>query len=273
MNSFKQSELSHYILRLCLALLAMLLGLGVIWSSEAYCSTDDILQNYRQEQPKFDSVMALSCTSTPAVWYGAAEKPPFYSTNNLRRKVGYAQFASGQCIQIIGRVLDRSCVPIQNALVQMWHADKNGFYRYNSSEKRGYLNDNILYTAPVDQIPASNIQTNSDKLDKMFVGSGSAITDNLGYYRFYTIMPGIIEDSSPRVHFNIVYSRLMRLETTMFFPGNYRDSELRAISDSELLRGALVAIKLKEEEKFYDKVCPIYRFDITMNIDAKYREY
>lgn len=240
-------------------------------SAKAYCSTDDILYNYRKEQPKFDTVMALSCTTTPAVWHNSKEKPYFYSTNNLRRKVGYAEFASGQCIQVIGRVLDRSCIPIQNALVQIWHADHNGFYRYKPTDLE-YLNDKVLYNHPTDQIPNDDY-INDKKLDRMFVGSGSAITNNLGYYRFYTIMPGTYHNTTPKIHFNVMYSKIMRLETLMFFPDKNNGAELKSISDSNLLRESLVAIKLKEEENFYNKSCPIYRFDITLNVDVKYREY
>ncbi len=232
----------------------------------------DVMQNYEKVQPKADTVMSLSCKITPSIWYGPTDKPPFYSTNNLRRKVGYAQFASGQCIQIIGRVLDRSCVPIQNILVQIWHADTNGFYKNSAKNTKAYLNDRALYKLPSDQI-ASNKKVNDVKLDKMFAGSGSAITDNLGYYRFYTIMPGKFDNSPPKVYFNVMYFQKMHLETMMFFPENNNIHELKKITDSELMQESLIAVKLRETEDFYNTSCPIYRFDITMNTNAQYRQY
>ena len=235
-------------------------------------SEDEILTKYKQKQRKFDNVMVLNCTPTPSFWYDGT-RPEFYSTNNLRRKVGYAKYADGQCIQIVGRVTDRECVPIVNVLVRIWHADSNGWYR-NKIDHHGYLNDSLLYNRGKNQIPTVNRANNNPKLDEMFPGSGSTLTDNLGYYRFYTIRPGSHNSKeSPKIYFSLKNVKIPLFETVMFFPDSYIREELERITKSRLLQNRLIAVRMKEEETFFNQTCPIYRYDITMNINAKYRAY
>lgn len=81
-------------------------------------------------------------------------------TNNLRRETGSGYVADGQPIYVIGRVLDKNCIPMTGARVELWQHDAKG------------------------KLPSS------EKKDPHFTGSGTAFTDNLGQYSFLTVMPG-----------------------------------------------------------------------------------
>ena len=71
----------------------------------------------------------------------------------------------GQRIRISGKVLDGEGVPIPDALVEIWHGDRNGIYPHPHDPRVG-------------------------DLDEDFRGFGRAATDDEGLYWFDTIKPG-----------------------------------------------------------------------------------
>ena len=124
----------------------------------------------------------------------------FPRTNNLRRKAGSPFLARGTPLIIEGYVTDIMDVPIENARVQIWQANYMGFY------------NNLV--DPEDD----------DKFDIDFLGAGTAITNNLGYYSFTTVMPGFYGHRTPHVHFIIHNDYSDSLETEMFFPFHPRNA-------------------------------------------------
>lgn len=100
--------------------------------------------------------------------------PPEFAlgTNDL------TQQASGEIIEITGRVTQLDGRALDNVVIEIWQADPQG--RYDNPD---------------------------------FFGWGRAATDAEGIYRFKTVKPG-----APYINFLILYSGLMRhLETAMFF--------------------------------------------------------
>jgi protocatechuate 3,4-dioxygenase beta subunit len=86
--------------------------------------------------------------------------------NNLTRKSGSTLQADGEIIAIQGTLLDEACVPISDAIIELWQPNKNGVYqykKYGKNEKNKILND------------------------ENFIGSGTAVTNNLGEFSFITI--------------------------------------------------------------------------------------
>jgi len=71
----------------------------------------------------------------------------------------------GERIIVSGRVLDENSRPVPHTLVEIWQANAAGRYLHN-----------------IDQHHAP--------LDPNFTGSGHAVTDSEGRYRFVTIRPG-----------------------------------------------------------------------------------
>jgi len=113
--------------------------------------------------------------------------------------------ASGQVINVMGRVLDINGEPVRQAKLEVWQANTNG-----------------RYTHPNDTNPAP--------LDANFEGFGVMTTDAEGRYRFKTIKPGAYPAGQgvirpPHIHF-IVSGRRDKLVTQMYFEGeplNLRD--------------------------------------------------
>ncbi len=91
--------------------------------------------------------------------------------------------ASGEVIEITGRVTQLDGRPLDNLVLEIWQADAQG--RFDNPE---------------------------------FFGWGRAATDANGVYVFKTIKPGAVEGRAPSINLLLLYSGLMRqLQTVMFF--------------------------------------------------------
>jgi protocatechuate 3,4-dioxygenase, beta subunit len=109
----------------------------------------------------------------------------------------------GERIIVSGRVLDENARPLANTLVEIWQANAGGRYRHE-----------------VDRHDAP--------LDPNFTGSGQAITNERGEYRFVTIRPGEYPWRNhynawraAHIHFSLFGpSFATRLVTQMYFPGD-----------------------------------------------------
>jgi protocatechuate 3,4-dioxygenase, beta subunit len=109
----------------------------------------------------------------------------------------------GERIVVSGRVLDENARPLANTVVEIWQANAGGRYRHE-----------------VDRHDAP--------LDPNFTGSGQAITNERGEYRFVTIRPGEYPWRNhynawraAHIHFSLFGpSFATRLVTQMYFPGD-----------------------------------------------------
>jgi len=150
-------------------------------------------------------------TTTPAQTRGPFYPDPLPSESDadLTHVKGAAARASGQVIQVSGRVLDRDGKPIRGAVIELWQANAAGRYDH-----------------PRDINPAP--------LDPNFQGYARIVTDDQGRYRFTTIKPGAypinpvnpVAVRTPHIHFD-VDDKHKHLVTQMYFPGeagNARDA-------------------------------------------------
>jgi protocatechuate 3,4-dioxygenase alpha subunit len=170
---------------------------------------------------------------------------PYFAQGLLREgdqvftNVLVSEDTEGERIRIEGAVFDAEGRPIEDAMIEIWQANRHG--RYNH---------------PLDE---------QDKpLDPQFRGHGRTSTDTEGYYRFETIKPGSVPgpgDSDQAPHINvIVFARgmLSHAFTRIYFedePFNQDDSVLMGIEDLAH-RNTLVARRQEAEGAV------IYRFDI-----------
>ena len=218
-----------------------------------------------------DHVMSLSCQTTPfASDYTNITR--VNKSNNTWRKAGSGIFSDGQYIVVTGRVIDNHCTPVSNALIEI--SLKCGHNPTNYTDKDDQCNDNIL--------------------------TASALTDNLGYYRFYTIMPGSMvnennqdsyedgenikstgqlgADDIPYIQFVISHEELHQFRTQMFFPEERHSIEknfmINAVVPNAQERKRLVAQKINDEfsEKPYNMDITNYKFDITLDGTLIYKE-
>jgi protocatechuate 3,4-dioxygenase beta subunit len=191
------------------------------------------------------SIDLKTCTPTPAVLHSVTV-PPIYKSNNLRRRTGYATYASGKFITIRGVLTDKNCVPISNATIQIWHADSHGIYK--SAIKNDYLNDRKMYGDSMTRFQSSK-PFNSGS-DKNFTGSGSAVTDNLGRFVFLTIMPGSVSDKDPFISMRVIHRDFQDLDTIMHFNQRNHDGNL-AVPEPEVYKS-----NPKEAVYLYNIVLP-----------------
>jgi len=120
------------------------------------------------------------------------------SSNKLALPAGKSSYSPGQIVYISGRVLDAKCVPVSDAVVEIWQADENGHYVRSTLGER-------LSPAPV------------------FTGNGRATTDNLGRFNFVTVFPGTADGRAPLIHVRVSHTNFSGLDTAMFFGDDTRN--------------------------------------------------
>jgi protocatechuate 3,4-dioxygenase beta subunit len=152
----------------------------------------------------------------------------------------------GERIILHGRVLDEDGRPVPQTLVEIWQANAAGRY-------------------------AHGVDNHDAPLDPNFSGTGRAITDAAGQYRFITIMPGRYPFQNhynawrpAHIHFSLFGANfLTRFATQMFFPGD----PLQALdpiyqSVPEHARGRVVARFDIDETK--PEWALAFRFDLVL---------
>ena len=142
---------------------------------------------------------------------------PSAGVMDLSRTATGAPRATGQLIQISGRVTDEEGSPIPGAVLEIWQA--------NSAGK--YIHDADHHPAPIDP---------------NFTGEGRLVTDAEGNFQFFSIKPGaypVLESGwwwrPPHIHFG--RSWMDRFVTQIFFPGeplNETDLLLNAVPDRDV---------------------------------------
>ncbi len=138
--------------------------------------------------------------SVPTVVGADLQVGPLVDTDLTKQHAGEP---IGERIILHGRVLDEDGQPVPQTLVEIWQANAAGRY-------------------------AHGVDNHDAPLDPNFSGTGRAITDAEGRYRFLTIMPGRYPFQNhynawrpAHVHFSLLGSNfLSRLVTQMFFPGD-----------------------------------------------------
>jgi protocatechuate 3,4-dioxygenase, beta subunit len=135
----------------------------------------------------------------------AGARGPFYPVvrrsdedNDLTLIRGRRGRATGQVIEVRGRVIDARGKPVSGARIELWQANAAGRYSH-----------------PAD--------TSSAPLDPNFQGFAKLVSGRDGSYRYTTIKPGPYPDgdSSPRpphIHLDVA-GRRDRLVSQMLFPG------------------------------------------------------
>ena len=136
---------------------------------------------------------------------------PADSDADLTWLKGHSQRASGQVVEISGRVLDLKGNPIAGARLDLWQANAAGRYAH-----------------PADIAKAP--------LDPHFQGFASIVSDAKGEWRIVTIKPGgydsPIGHRPPHIHFD-VRGKSHRNVAQLYFPedaeGNAKDTLYKAL--------------------------------------------
>ncbi len=209
--------------------------------AEAYKST--ILRSPRE--PLLPMPNAIRSLRAPVYGYGEVT----LQDGDLSRQ--HVSEPQGERIIVAGRLMDEDGKPIPNALIEIWQANAAGRYAHKGDQ----------HSAP---------------LDPNFTGTGRALTDANGNYRFVTIKPGAYPWRNhanawrpAHIHFSLFgLGYLSRLVTQMYFPGDPLLS-LDPIFNSvpnEKGRQSMVSkfdLELTEPERALG-----YRFDIVLRGDG-----
>jgi protocatechuate 3,4-dioxygenase, alpha subunit len=124
-------------------------------------------------------------------------------------------------IRIVGAVLDGNCQPVDDALVEIWQANRHGRYRHPEDTR--------------EELP----------LEDGFTGFGRCPTDAEGRFEFVTVKPGATDGQAPHIAVCVFARGLLRhLYTRIYFPdeaaANAADPLLSSIDDPRS-RSSLVA--------------------------------
>ena len=161
--------------------------------------------------------------------------------NDLTRFDGLR--AQGRHIWLAGTIVEAGGAPTVNTLLELWQPDVNGIFRH-----------------PLDPRHA--------QIDPGFFGFGRARTDNRGFYKFRTVLPGPSREPdgtvrSPHANLTILAIGLTRrLVTTIFFsdsPEAAADPVLACVPAGR--RSRLFA---RQDESLASDGLPGYRFDVVL---------
>ena len=181
-----------------------------------------------------DKIIVKDCIVTPQLW--SLDSPrTFANTSELRKSAGSTVMVEGKSIIVIGTVFDQNCVPLTGANVKIWQKNFG---------KKKLPTDQTMYT-------------------------GSNISDNLGNFSFYTIMPISENGESPKIYIHISHPDIMNFETVLLFPNNKNnDEELKGLSNEE--KNLLIA---KCKNCLNNHEVPIYELKIVVEGKANYKSY
>lgn len=147
----------------------------------------------------------VTCAATRAVGsfgYPGAER--IYLGNNLIQPRGKAVKADGQPLIIRGRVRDKNCVPVSQALVEIWQLDPFG------------------KTARFTQKDLADVKP-------VFTGSGRTHTGTDGEFYFITAIPGAGKNQAPRIHIRIKAEGMAVFNTQLFLGNDERNKKDRFV--------------------------------------------
>lgn len=130
---------------------------------------------------------------------------PFYKPDAPLRRELFGDSPNGERITIAGFVLDASCRPVTNGLVEIWHADETGEYDTSGFNLRGHQ-----------------------------------FTDESGRWWFNTIVPALYPGRTRHYHLRVQRPDGSILTTQLFFPNEphnngdflYSEALLLEISDT-----------------------------------------
>jgi protocatechuate 3,4-dioxygenase beta subunit len=120
---------------------------------------------------------------------------PYFKVSSPQRADLVERDAKGRLVELNGQVLTRSCLPVERALVDLWHADEYGEYDNTGFRYRGHL-----------------------------------FTDGEGRYRFRTILPALYPGRTRHYHIKVQAPERPVLTTQLYFPNeptNRRDGLFR----------------------------------------------
>jgi protocatechuate 3,4-dioxygenase beta subunit len=203
----------------------------------------------------FEGGVFMDCKITPHMEAWHFPKKPFNTSANLLRKATKVRRAQGEYMLLKGKVLDRNCVPVQNAVIHIWQPDNNGYYE-DSYPKPNRKDTNL-----------------AQGVDPYFGYTGTARTDNLGNFAFLTIFPGSLAKNAPHINYIIQHRDFEDLASKIYFfqhPLNDDDPDFKKLSQQEQQTVAARGKPMDPRGQFEGRT---YEFIVTLSGENKYTRY
>lgn len=157
-----------------------------------------LISNLSIAKVPVDGVVSI-CSPYPIINDPTSFPKKFNLTNNLSHPRHDSFFdAEGEKIIIHGRLMDSNCVPLSDAKIYIWQANKEGYVQY----PRKYPN---------------SFPHHQKWIDPNFSGTGMTNSDNLGRFHFITIKPGSFTKVTPHIHFVVEHPKLPTLSSKFYF--------------------------------------------------------
>ena len=115
---------------------------------------------------------------------------PFFKLSSPERTSLLEESLQGTRLELTGRVFGRGCKPLAGALLDFWHADRDGLYDNEGFRLRGHQ-----------------------------------FTDGQGRYHLATIVPGAYAGRTRHIHVRVQASGGRVLTTQLYFPGERRNRD------------------------------------------------
>ncbi len=168
--------------------------------------------------------------------------------NKLAIPPGKAVYAKGEILHLMGRVYDKDCVPVEGAVIELWQRDSAGKYRW----------------VDVGDLVSP---------DAVFAGTGRAVSNNIGEYKFITVFPGVKGKEAPHLNIRVTHPDFPTLTTKIYFAGDRRnddDKTLRRIKSprKELLMATVIPSSSPAGQYHLQAF-----FDIILAGKGKYRQF
>jgi protocatechuate 3,4-dioxygenase beta subunit len=154
------------------------------------------------QNPAQDLVPTPACHDGDAATLPEIEGPFFKPKSPLRSDLREPGLA-GRPVELSGVVLARSCRPVANALVDLWHADDGGEYDNRGFRLRGHV-----------------------------------FTDAQGRYAFRTIVPGLYPGRTRHFHVKVQAPKRPLLTTQFYFPDEPQNCRDEFFHDGLVMRVA-----------------------------------
>ena len=183
-----------------------------------------------------------ACKPTARMWtYGYPGAASIFHGNNLIKPAGKAIEASGQKLIIRGKLLDANCVPVTQAVVEIWQLDPYG--------KRAR--------------PAAKDLAG---VEPVFTGSGRTYTGTDGEFYFITAFPGAAKGQAPRIQLMARPEKMRSFSTQMLLGNDTRNTSDRGLRGVRPATREGVTLRMSPLERQYGRG---YYGDITITLPDK----
>jgi len=148
----------------------------------------------------------------------AQQEGPFFITSPIRKNI--VEDKQGKLMNFKMQVLKMpDCIPVENAVVEIWHCDAEGNYSGYPED----LNHDLWKTLVFLKSNSENLGDNIKPVTETRYLRGAQQSDVNGIVEFNTILPGWYEGRAPHIHFKIIANDKEQITSQFYFEPKFCD--------------------------------------------------